>query len=333
VSPQGTPLSRRLLAVFWNYNERRMRALWRFVVLALFMAAAGMALRATGLVPERGTRAYFVTVALANTVIGVLAVGLVGRFLDRRRFRGFGFELDRRWWQDLAFGLGLGALLMTGVFVTELTLGWVKVTGTFRTSVAGEPFAVAILVPTILFVLVGFVEELMARGYLLRNVAEGLAFRWLGGLRGGMIVACVVSSLLFALGHADNPNATWVSTANIAFAGALLALGLLLTGELAIPIGLHITWNFFQAAVFGFPVSGVSEMKTTFLATEQVGPELWTGGAFGPEAGLVGLAAMLVGAVLIVVWVRARRGAIRLATRVAEPPSTGRATVASTGPA
>ena len=108
--------------------------------------------------------------------------------------------------------IGFAALLMTAVFVAEWSLGWVRVTGVLRTTVPGEPFGRAILLPALLFLGVGFLEELLARGYLLRNVAEALAFRPLGGARGGLVLACLISSALFALGHADNPNATWVST-------------------------------------------------------------------------------------------------------------------------
>ena len=315
-----TSWPRKLLSIFWNGDERRVRALWRLIALGVVLAGAGLAVRATGLLPERGTREFYVVGTGVNTVLALAAVWLVGWLLDRRRFRDFGFAMDRHWWADLGFGLLLGALLMTGVFLAGWGLGWVEVTGVFRTAVPGEPFAVAILMPAVLFLGVGIVEELLARGYLLLNTAEGLAFRWLGGARGGLIAACVISSILFALGHADNPNATWVSTVNIAGAGVLLALGFMLTGQLALPIGLHITWNFFQGSVFGFPVSGTTEFQTSVLATEQTGPELWTGGAFGPEAGLVGLLAMLVGAVLIVLWVRQTRGAARLATHLGEPP-------------
>jgi uncharacterized protein len=66
---------------------------------------------------------------VAGLLGALLSVWLAGRFLDRRPFADFGFHLNARWWLDLFFGLALGALLMTAVFLTELVLGWVKVTG------------------------------------------------------------------------------------------------------------------------------------------------------------------------------------------------------------
>src|SRR6266849_1913226 len=46
-------------------------------------------------------------------------------------------------------------------------------------------------------------------------------------------------------------------------------------------------WNFVQCSFFGYAVSGMTELRTSLIATEQTGPEIWTGGAFGPEGGLV----------------------------------------------
>jgi membrane protease YdiL (CAAX protease family) len=311
---------RRLLSVFWNGEERRVRSLWRLITLIVLMGGAALTLSESGLLPAPGTRAFYVVGGVVRVLLAVAAVWLVGWLLDRRRFREFGFVLDRQWWADLGFGLLLGALLMSGIFLVEWSLGWVALTAVFRTTVSGEAFGQAILVPIALFLTVGILEELLFRGYLLRNVAEGLAFDRFGGARGGLILAWVLSSTVFALGHADNPNATWVSTVNIAVAGLFLALGFVLTGQLALPIGLHITWNLFQSSVFGFPVSGLSRFRTSVIVTEEAGPDLWTGGVFGPEAGLLGLAAMLVGAGLTVVWVRHLRGEARLATHLAEPP-------------
>ena len=113
--------------------------------------------------------------------------------------------------------------------------------------------------------------------------------------------------------------------ANLMVAGLFLGLGLVLTGRLGLPIGLHISWNFFQGNVFGFPVSGNDYAAATFLAIRQGGPDLWTGGAFGPEAGLIGIGAILLGCGLTVLWVRFSYGRVALYRPYAlyAPPHAG----------
>ena len=122
----------------------------------------------------------------------------------------------------------------------------------------------------------------------------------------------MISSSLFGLLHVFNPNSTWISTVYLMLAGIFLGLGLVLTGRLGLPIGLHITWNFFMGNVYGFPVSGNDFSSTTVIAIEQGGPDLWTGGAFGPEAGLLGIVAILLGVLLTILWVRGRYNRIEL---------------------
>jgi membrane protease YdiL (CAAX protease family) len=254
----------------------------------------------------------------------LLSVWLAGRFLDRRPFADFGFHLSGGWWLDLLFGMALGALLMTTVFLVQSGLGWVTVTGSFESLVPGAPFWLAVLVPATLFVCVGFYEELVSRGYQLRNAAEGLNSSSLGP-RGAVLLAWALSSAIFGYLHAANPNATILSTANVALAGLMLGCGYVLTGELAIPIGLHVTWNFFQGTVFGFPVSGLRIGGATFLSIEQGGPDLWTGGPFGPEGGLLAPAAMALGILLTALWVRLRRGRVAIHAPIAKGPKPERA--------
>ena len=170
---------------------------------------------------------------------------------------------------------------------------------------------------------VGIYEELLFRGYLLRNVAEGVR---LGPLmpRDALLLSLALTSVAFGFAHYGNPNATLVSTFNISIAGIFLGLGYILTGRMAIPIGLHASWNFAQGNLFGFPVSGTSGDAAQVLVIEQGGPDLWTGGAFGPEAGLLGLLAMAVGVMATLAYVRWQEGATRvmgtLATYVAPTP-------------
>jgi membrane protease YdiL (CAAX protease family) len=323
-----------LLRLFWNPRERRVRLLVRLVgqlvifglVLVGLIIPAGLAMGLRtgeaadslgGLAAE--TPELLVLGGLATLVATLASLWAAGRLLDRRPMAGFGFNLSRGWWRDLAFGLALGAALMTGIFLVELAAGWVTVRGVLQTAQPGRSFLGAIAMPVVLFLCVGIYEEALARGYLLRNLSEGLNFRFVGR-RGAILLAWVISSIVFGALHAGNPNAGLVSTANLVVAGLLLGLGTVLTGELALPIGLHITWNLFQGNVYGFPVSGGDFTQATVIAIAQGGPDWLTGGAFGPEAGVLGLAATLVGMVLIVAWVR-RRGPLALDARLGQPPA------------
>ena len=68
-------------------------------------------------------------------------------------------------------------------------------------------------------------------------------------------------------------------------------------GSIWTPIGLHAAWNWFEGWVFGFPVSGT--LRESLLVLDIRGPAWATGGAFGPEGGALGLAAMALVAALL----------------------------------
>jgi len=313
--------------LLWNDAERRPRAPLRVVLLIVVSAllAVGTSLGATvgfdGLRSWVAATAGEAAAATVSAVTGIvltggtvtLAVLIAGRYVDRRRVRDFGFRIDRHWWLDCGFGLALGAGLMTLLFLVALGAGWVRITGTLQPR---SGFAVRFLGLVVVFVVVGVYEELLLRGYLLTNAAEGLVGRL--GERGAVVGATVLSSLVFGLAHATNPNATLLSTGTIVLAGIMLAVGYVLTGELAVPIGLHTTWNLFQGGFYGFPVSGLG-VGASVVAVEETGPDLVTGGAFGPEAGLLGLGAMVVGTVAIAAWARWRTGDLRIDPAVTTP--------------
>ena len=321
--------------LFRNDREGRPRAFWRLLsqytlntvgtaflgslTLAAFAFFGGATLGGETIGAPDTAPALTAAIAVASLVAALVSVWLAGRFFDHRPFSEFGLRLNREWWMELGFGLLLGALLMTGIFLVELEAGWVRVTGAFETT-NGGPFFPTVLTPVLYFLCVGVYEELISRGYQLTNLAEGLNFPSLGPA-GAVILAWVVSSSLFGVLHLSNPNATPISSVGITFAGLLLGIGYVLTGRLAIPIGLHITWNLFQGNVFDFPVSGVEPMGVTFLSIEQGGPNLFTGGVFGPEAGLLGIAASLAGSLLILLWVRARSGKANIHTTIYERSS------------
>jgi membrane protease YdiL (CAAX protease family) len=323
--------------VFYDESEERTRAFWRLLLqLGMYVGGAAIARLVVWRVwfalygkadpwaienPTLWPPLLFSAVQVAVLSVALSTVWFMGRFFDRRPLFGFGLRINRRWWLDFGFGLLLGALLMAGIFLTELAAGWVTVTGAFETTREGDPFFPVILAPLVGWVLLGIYEELVFRGYQLTNMAEGLNFRRLGP-RGAIVLAVVLSSSLFGGVHVWNPSASAISTVNLAlWGGLLLGSSYVLTGRLALPMGLHIGWNFFEGNVFGFPVSGVETVGATFLSIEQSGPLLFTGGAFGPEAGVLTNAASGLGFLLILLWVRVRSGRVALQTSLAEPPT------------
>ncbi len=286
---------------FWNPQQGRLRTFWRVgIFLVLYAVAAGV--WGVGFWAV-GWADAFLTPFLTNTLGLATALVIAARVGDRRPLADYGFHLGRTWWRQAALGVGLGVALMGGIFAVTWAAGWARV----------EAFAVADRATwaalgrwAVAFALVAWYEETFVRGYLLRNLAEGLNVGPLGPTS-GLLSAWVISSALFGLLHLGNPHATWVSTANLVLAGLLLGLGYLLTGELALPIGLHFAWNFMEGPVLGFPVSGLQTTPTPLVRATYTGPDLWLGGTFGPEAGLLGLLTTFLGMICLVIWAQ-RRG-------------------------
>jgi hypothetical protein len=261
-----------------------------------------------------------VFIAPCLILIGVLAsIWIAARFLDRRRMSDFGLSLDRRWWSDLCFGMFLGGLLATTLFVLQLAIGWVEIVGWFQHADPAESFGTVIASYLVLAICVGIYEEVSYRGYLLRNIAEGTNFSVVGPNR-SLVLAVTVTSLAFALAHARNPNASVTGIINTVLGSFVYGSPFLLAGRLGLPIGIHITWNFFQGPVFGFRVSGVG-FGGSVITTSKSGPALWTGGEYGLEGGLLATGMLAVALPLMLGWIRFRYGRLAINTCLAQAPS------------
>ena len=71
-----------------------------------------------------------------------------------------------------------------------------------------------------------------------------------------------------------------------------------MTQRLWLPIGLHLGWNFTEGSVFGMSVSGNARQDSLIMGTLH-GPNLLTGGAFGPEASILAVIVCLAASVII----------------------------------
>jgi len=303
--------------VLWNREEGRLPAGWR--ILLLLMATLGTQIA----VYVHLSRSLGWSAGVTRTVylLAAFAVLLLAiRWLDRRSPASLGLawrdRFERSFGRDLGLGLALGLGAVSLVFLGLWALGWLEIRGI---TLSGPALLAPLAGALGLFALTGLYEETLCRGYLLRNVAEGLHGRHLGA-RGALVAGWIVSSLLFGLMHAGNPNAGWLGLVNVVLLGAVFALPYLVTGSLAVPIGLHIAWNFACGPLFGLPVSGTVPAHS-LLAVEVHGPTLWTGTAFGPEAGLLVTLAALLLAVALLPILRRRAGSLVFRKELAKPPT------------
>ena len=181
----------------------------------------------------------------------------------------------------------VGLLAISAIFALMLAIGSVTVTGT------SSGLAAILASGVVLQVLVACGEEMAFRGYILGDLRSDLSPR----------AAIILSSVGFGLLHMHSMSLLGVSPASAAIglttitaAGALLGIICLRWGLLS-AIGFHFFWNFLQYDIFGLGRQGEFPSLVNLSRT---GNLLLTGGEYGPEASLPGLAVVLI--TLGVVW-------------------------------
>ncbi len=238
---------------------------------------------------------------LLQLVAVLVGTWVCRRFVDKRDWAGFGLRLDRQGVRDIGLGLLLGAALLTGIFLVELAMGWITVSGfAWQTRPLGDLVRSLFWRIVVQMMVVAVTEEVVMRGYLLPTLEEGLGLPW----------AVAITSSVFGLIHLINPTAhgwaSYVIPFTLTMAGVFLALAYLVRRTLWLPIALHFAWNTFEYEIFA--LTGAAPESARFLITEITGPALWVGlpnSAFGPEVGLLGVLAMAVG--IWVLWHMRRR--------------------------
>ncbi|MDP2875687.1 MAG: CPBP family intramembrane metalloprotease, partial [Holophaga sp.] len=116
----------------------------------------------------------------------------------------------------------------------------------------------------------------------------------------------IVLALLFGIAHWGNPGmlgaVKYWATLDIALAAVFLGLAYLRTRSLALPIGIHLGWNWTQGNVLGFGVSGTTGHPGWIRPIFHGKPEWMSGGTFGIEASIFGVIAVLIGIYLLWQW-------------------------------
>lgn len=257
-----------------------LRAGWRLGLYVLLFVVASGILEAG--VAAAGLRRSMLATTLA-ALIGALVAGWVMiRVIDERPLGALGFPAERAAAKDSAVGtLAGGAMLGAAVVLLTVagTARWVAEPGTVSEYVAALGRAL------VFFWVAAALEEVLFRGYPFQVLVQGI----------GTWPTLLVTSALFTYVHGGNPNVTALALANIFLAGFMLGVAYLRTRSLWFATAVHMGWNWAMAALLDFPVSGLRPFDAPYYDAHETGADWWTGGAFGPEAGVAATATLALG--------------------------------------
>ncbi|WP_243057046.1 CPBP family intramembrane glutamic endopeptidase [Nocardioides sp. SR21] len=186
--------------------------------------------------------------------------------------------------RQLLLGVAIGA---AGIAVTAALMA---ITGDVHS--AGFELDLGVLVVALVILgAAAVVEELVFRALVLGGLLR---------LTGSAVLALVVSSAAFGLLHlVTTADATTLSVLSTTAGGVMYGLAYLRTGRIWLGVGIHFAWNFVQATVLGFTMSG----------TDDYSGALWHldgGGDYGPEGTVWSLVGRAVVIALVLVVTRPR---------------------------
>lgn len=218
------------------------------------------------------------TVQFCLAVAAALGYAVVIRRIERRSLADAGFAP-----QGFVSEMAIGLVISGGVF--SAIIGMVGAFGLYQPGAMNPHFRPVL--PLELFLCIAIFQEVAVRGCIFQTLERCY----------GSGIALAASSLFFGLLHLGSPvegltTGEWlVGPLFLSLeTGLLFSAAYLLTRRLWLPIGLHWGWNFFETSIYGTANSGAWDNDpNTLFAGHTHGPFWLTGGAFGPEASVIGL--------------------------------------------
>lgn len=276
---------------------RRLAAYGFLLVLLTLLLQAAVAV----LVPATLER-LTLSGAAAACAAALAATWVMMSGVESRSPVALGLALSPRMAVDLVRGVAIGLTLIGLVLGAMILGGWARVSSVGGTAPSNSG---SVMHVTLLLLVAAFFEELAVRGY---------PFQLLARARGpGFAVGA--TSIVFALLHGANPGVDRTAIANTLLAGILLGILYWKTLSLWLVTGAHFAWNWAMGVGAGLPVSGL-EVGSPLARIRVDGPEPWTGGAYGPEGGLL----LSVVALLGIAWAARTTGLSRDRAVLAREP-------------
>jgi uncharacterized protein len=288
-------------------GEDGLRAGWSLLIFVALVMAIGRGanfilyrLHAPFLKPGLEISPMMGFVAEGLNLFVVLFLTWIMSRIERRPFSVYGYA-DKRKLSRFFAGFGWGITCLSLLVFTLWKSGFLVFDG--RRVFGGDVLRYG-AVWLVGFLLVGLAEESFSRGYAQFTLTRGLAgfYRWAFKTRYSVPLAfwtsAMVFSILFGLGHSDNPGESPIGLLQAGLVGMVFCLSLWRTGSLWWAIGFHTSWDWAQSFVYGVPDSGLLIQHHLFAA-HAVGKPILSGGSTGPEGSIFAVGVMILISLII----------------------------------
>ncbi|HEX4038328.1 MAG TPA: CPBP family intramembrane glutamic endopeptidase [Acidobacteriaceae bacterium] len=236
---------------------------------------------------EAPLRAPTVTLIEVWQLFGVVAATGLMAFFERRPPLSYGFQGRARAVRFVS-GLAWGFAAISALVLALRGLGFL----TLNRGGPGSPWSWKEAAAWgVVFLLTGFAEEAMFRGYAQFTLARGMGFWW----------GALLCSAAFGLMHRANGGESTVGVLAAAAIGLIFCLSLWYTGSLWWAVGFHAAWDWGESYFYGVADSGMVT-QGHLLRAHAAGPIAWSGGSVGPEGSVLIWPVLAVIAVAMAVW-------------------------------
>jgi uncharacterized protein len=254
-----------------------LRAGWRFFLYLVLVVCSyqGVAIFYRTTPPRLHSKALIWNLLIGEVLLCAIAFipAIIMAFLEKRPLGAYGLParqaFGKQFWTGTAWGLVSFSILIFSL----------RVLGVFAFGPLAEHGLRALKFGVFyagFFLLVGFTEEFMLRGYSQFTLAEGIGF-W---------PSAVALSLVFGLIHLTNSGETVTGILGIIMVGLIFCLTLKRTGSLWFAVGLHAAWDWAESFVYSVADSGNMVPGHLFHSSFH-GSNWLTGGTAGPEGSVL----------------------------------------------
>jgi len=203
----------------------------------------------------------------------------------------------KSWWKDFLVGVGISSAALLIIFLIELALGWINITGLALDGSAPIAWIRTIWVTLLFNLTISVMEEVLFHGLLLQGTIEAWD-KW-----GALFISSIIFGGFKIISIGLN-STNWLQFIPLlAFPGVIFGLAYLRTGNLWMATGLNFAWNICQGDILN--LTGAHNEDNLFgFITSAKGPKWFVGTPYGIELGAAGILSLILMAVGVWWWTK-----------------------------